>query len=416
MQSATRPSDRQVALLISVAVGVVVAIVTTATFYWIYELASGPERRAAAAAAVAPYDPSSGVRLITASAPNTPTDGREPWLGLNEWAAGVQAGQEYVAQFPQPLNVVVLQGMTTAQIWGYMQQYVSGALGVGCQYCHNINNFASDEYPQKTAARNMLRLVNDMNAQFIVNLPNWRGNYVQCATCHNSQPINMDPVGERFIGSVPPINVTVDLLDSQGQEILDPAAKPEEVRGRVPLKQAILYYVYNYQVWLPYDPTNEASGRGSLALTYEGGRTQEQVNINQNVMNLMAWSLGVGCTYCHNSRNFVAYETNPAGTLSNPEYALNKLKAQRMLLMTTWLNENWAKYGALPKTDVPDIGPAGFHDGQYYRQIDGQYYVVPGCYTCHAGRTIPLAAINQADIPAGDAGLLVFPTVLRGGR
>jgi photosynthetic reaction center cytochrome c subunit len=415
MQTASRPSDRQSAVLISVAVGVVVAVVTTATFYWIVELSGGQERRDAAIAAAAPYDPTSGIRLITNAEPNQPTDGRQPWLGTEAWATGVQAGQEYIAQFPEPQNVQVLTGMSTSQIWGYMQQHVSSALGVGCQYCHDINNFAADTYPQKAAARNMLRLVNDLNAQFVVNLPNWRGNYVRCATCHNGQAVNMEVVGDRFTGSTPPIPVTVDPLNSQGDVIVDAAAKPEEIRDPLPLQNAVLYYVYNYQVWRPYSPDEPESGRGSLALTYEGGRTQEQVNINQGTMNYMAWSLGVGCNFCHNSRNFVGYELEAAGNLPNQVYGYNKLKAQRMLLMATWLNANWAKYGAIPKTDVPDIGPAGFYQDQYYRRIEGEYYLVPGCYTCHAGRNIPKAAINRVDIPEGDPGLLVFPPVLRGG-
>lgn len=54
MQEQQGPNDRQIAVFISIAVGAIVAVITTATFYWIYELASGPERRAAAIAASAP--------------------------------------------------------------------------------------------------------------------------------------------------------------------------------------------------------------------------------------------------------------------------------------------------------------------------------------------------------------------------
>ncbi len=417
MQSASRPNDRQVAILISVAVGVVVAVVTTATFYWIYELASGDERRAAAEAAAAPYDPAADTKTyITSVEPNQPTDGRQPWLGQQAWTEGVTAGQAYVQQFPEPQNVQVLTGMNTAQIWGYMTQYVSPALGVGCQYCHDINDFAADSYAQKPAARNMLRLVRDVNAQFIVNLPNWRGNYVQCATCHNGAPVNMPSVSDRFVQSTPFIPAVVNPIDSEGNPIVDADQKPEEIREGTTLHEAILYYVYNYQVWLPYDPSDAASGRGSLALTYEGGRSQDQVNINQGAMNLMSWSLGVGCTFCHSSRNFIAYELEPAGTLPNPQYGYNKLKAQRMLLLTTWLAENWGKYGAFPKGDVPDtLGAGGLYNGQYFRQVNGFYYNVPGCYTCHAGRSIPKAAINQASIPTDtEQAQYVLPTVLRG--
>lgn len=411
MQSPTRPSDRQAAIFVSVAVGIVVALITTATFWWIYSLVLGPEREAAAINALAPWSPSEGVKAITMAAPITPADGRPGWLGQDAWVEGVQAGQAWVQANPNPVNVQVLTGMSSAQIWTYMQQYVSGGLGVSCQYCHNINNFASDEYPQKLAARSMLYLVSDVNSQFIVGLPNWKGNYVQCATCHNNKPNNLESFGEQFVKSVPDIPVTVDPLDAAGLPILDPAAKPVELQTPLGLQDAVLYYIYNYQVWKPYDPADPESGRGSLALTYEGGRTQDQVTINQNVMNYQSWSLGVGCTYCHNSRNFTAYETGPAGTLSNQAYGYNKLKAQRMMQLTTWLQDNWLNYGALPKDAVPAALQGGASRFSY-QQLNGQTYNVPGCYTCHRGYNVPKAAV--ANIPAGDAGVVVLPPPLRG--
>ncbi len=412
----TRPSDRQLAIFVSVAVGVVVAVITTATFYWIYDLALGRERRELALTSGLPWSPSDGIQVITAAQPNVPAadDPRQPWLGEAAWSEGVQAGQVWVQDFPNTVNVQVLQGMSSAQIWTYMQQYVSGGLGVGCQYCHNINNFASDEIPQKASARAMLRLVNDVNAEFIVGLPNWRGNYVQCATCHNNQPNNMEGFGAQFANSVPPIFVTVDPLDDQGRPIIDPALKPAEIAEPVLLTDAILYYIYNYQVWRPFDPADDESGRGSLALTLEDGRTQEQVTINQNVMNYQGWALGVGCTFCHNSRNFVAYETDPAGNLANPVYALNKLKSMRMMQLTTWLGENWAEYGAVGRAEIPSIREGGASEYSYRQLGDGQIYNVPGCYTCHQGNTVPLASINQSQISPGDAGIVQLPPALRG--
>jgi photosynthetic reaction center cytochrome c subunit len=412
----TRPSDRQLAIFVSVAVGVVVAVITTATFYWVYDLALGRERRELAATTGLPWSPSDGIAVISQAKPNVPEAGdpRRPWLGEAAWIEGVQAGQAWVQQFPNTVNVQVLQGMSSAQIWTYMQQYVSGGLGVGCQYCHNINNFASDEIPQKVSARAMLRLVNDVNAEFIVGLPNWRGNYVQCTTCHNNQPNNLEGFGVQFVNSVPPIQVVVDPLDDQGVPITDPALKPAEVAQPVDLKDAILFYVYNYQIWKPFDPNVEESGRGSMALTFEGGPTQEQVTINQNVMNYQSWSLGVGCTFCHNSRNFLAFETDPAGNLANPLYAYNRLKAMRMLQLTTWLAENWLEYGAIAKDAIPSIREGGASEYSYRQLGDGQIYNVPGCYTCHQGNSVPLAAINQSQIAPGDAGIVQLPPALRG--
>lgn len=419
MQSPTRPSDRQAAIFVSVAVGIVVAVVTTATFWWIYSLVRSSDRPAIerAQALRAPWSPSEGQSAITDAQPITPADGRPGWLGPDAWAEGVQAGQAWVEANPNTVNVQVLTGMSSAQIWLYMQQYVSGGLGVGCQYCHNLNNFASDEYPQKLAARNMLYLVSDVNSQFIVDLPNWKGNYVQCATCHNNQPNNLESVSEQFIKSVPDIPVIVDPLDQNGAPITDPALKPEPIQDAVGLQDAVLFYIYNYQIWRPFDPADPESGRGSLALTVEGGRTQEQVTINQNVMNSMAWSLGVGCTYCHNSRNFTAYSDAPpngaphSGNLANLEYGYAKLKAQRMMQLTTWLRENWLNYGALPKDAVPAALQGGASRFSY-QTLNGQTYNVPGCYTCHRGNAIPRAAVMN--IPEGDAGIVTLPPPLRG--
>jgi photosynthetic reaction center cytochrome c subunit len=447
MQPTSRQSDRQAALLVSIAVGVVVAIVTTATFYWIVELSGGPERREAARAANAPWDPGFGTRNITEAGPNVPDvppEGRSAWLGTDAWELGVQTGQAWVQDFPNTLNVQVLQGMTSAQVWAYMTQHVSPALGVSCQYCHVINgpndyNFAAEDYPQKQWARSMLRLVADVNAQYIVDLPNWKGNYVRCATCHQGVPqvaepeqrtatqrrdaalglssfqsSFMDPTGRRYFQSVAPIGANPNWLDSDGMPTTDPAVVPEELQGRLPLRNAILAYFYNYEVWLPFDAEVAETGRGSLALTYPDGPTQDQVNISQGAMNFQSWSLGVGCTYCHNSRNFIAYELGVASNIADTQYGYNKLKAQRMMQLTTWLYDNWTQYGAQPKPEITFEGTAGFVDGLYYRKIDNQAYSVPGCYTCHAGKTIPLAAINQAQIPEGEGGITVLPQVLRG--
>ncbi len=422
MQSSTRPNDRQTAIFVSVAVGIFVAVVTTATFYWVYDLALGKERAAATIVAKAVWSPSDGAKVITGAQPNVPTDGRAPWLGKDAWVAGVQAGQGWVTINPNPVNVQVLVGMNSAQIWTYMQQYVAGGLGVGCQYCHDVNNFSADTYPQKVTARNMMYLVSDLNTNFVLKLPNWRGNYVQCATCHNSRPLGLEAFGTEFVNSVPPIKVTVDPLDVEGKSITDPTKKPAAIQSKVKLQEAILYYIYNYQVWSAYDPAVPDSGRGSLALEYKGGRTQDQVTNNQNVMNYMGWSLGIGCNYCHNSRNFKAYETNPVSNVTNPIYAFNKRKAQQMLLMTSWIQANWTTYGAIAKPTIPTALEGGASKFSY-QKINGQYYNVPGCFTCHQGYnnidgiSVPRAAMNQASFTdLGDAGQIIFPQALRGGQ
>lgn len=190
-----------------VTIFLVILNVSSGTFWSLYDAVAGtPEDETAAPA---PYNSSDGILLINQAEPNEPTDGREPWLGEEAWIAGVQAGQEYIGEFPEPQNVQVLKGMDTGEIWGYMI-HISGSLGVGCQYCHDINNFAADPYPAKISARLMLRLVNDLNGQFLSQIPTWGGNYVQCATCHHGQPNNMLAFSER--NDYRPVNAVGEVL------------------------------------------------------------------------------------------------------------------------------------------------------------------------------------------------------------
>lgn len=424
---------RRIVVIVSMGVAMTLAGGAIVGIWLIYELSGGPERRGLAIAAEAPYSPAKNLQRINQVPANEPTDGREPWLSQEFYNAGVQAGNQYIAQFPEPQNVQVLVGLSTAEIWSYMQQQVSGALGVGCQYCHNVQpnadglyQFDSDEFPQKVAARDMMRLVNDLNGKFIVNLPYWRGNYVVCATCHSGTgngkgaPQNLEAVSDQFLKGTPPINVIYEPLDETGQPIRDPALKPEVLQEPLPLKQATLWNLYNYKVWKPYTPEDHKSGRGSLALSYEGGRTQDQVNVTQGTMNLLAWSLGVGCTYCHNARNFYNYEvTSESPTFSsdvptlNGEHIAPRLKAERMLLMTTYIAENWDTYGAIPKTgsDLPeDLLEGRVH----YREINGQIYNVPGCYTCHGRNSIPRSVISLTDMENSRQPITILPPPLRG--
>lgn len=414
----------------------------------------------------APYDSAKNLQRITQTQPNVPEgetlpDGREAWYGFENWTEGVQAGSEYIAQFPDPQNMLVLTELDTAQTWAYMQQQVSGAMAVGCQYCHDVKPgedgnylFNEDTFDQKISARSMMELVNDLNAQYIVNLPYWRGNYVTCATCHSGlgngrgTPTHMEGVSDEFVKSVPPQRVNLDPLDENGVPLIMPEEKPEELRGRLLLQDATLWLYYNYSVFEPYDPANPKSGRGSLAMVwpFEKPRTIDQATIQTNVMNSNAWSLGVGCTYCHDPRNWYNYEITSEAPLLDGQAISPRIKAQRMLLMMTFIADNWTEYGAIAKEntigpttpnttvlgdpigvghrDPPaesmgelawpsrpnDLPRVGYLAGRrHYRQIDGEWYNMPGCTTCHGRQSIPRAVINESE-----ATETTLPSSLRG--
>jgi photosynthetic reaction center cytochrome c subunit len=211
-----------------------------------------------------------------------------------DWVAAQQAYQTYVTQNAQPQNVQVLTGMSTAQIYGYMVSQVSGGLKVGCQYCHNINNFASDENPQKIKARAMLLMNGDLNRQFISALPASVGGYqITCATCHNGKP--------QF------------------------ETYPIRIQNTLPR---------DYK--LPLDREYP----GALIVT---GRTDvglDAVQQNQYAMYHMNVSLGQGCTFCHNSRHF------PSNEIEQKNHAITMLK------MSKYMSETYGAPGGVPANGI----------------------------------------------------------------
>jgi hypothetical protein len=74
---------------------------------------------------------------------------------------------------------------------GIMMQFSRG-LGVRCDHCHVQGDNASDDKPQKTTARMMIQMVNEINAKF----PDGAAKqHVTCYTCHNGKvtPLTAPP-------------------------------------------------------------------------------------------------------------------------------------------------------------------------------------------------------------------------------
>jgi hypothetical protein len=100
-------------------------------------------------------------------------------------------------------NLQVLPKDSTAgAVVGTMKGFAMN-LGVRCQFCHvgkeglplEQFDFVSDEIPQKSTARAMMRLTADINRQLDAALPRAAGAEarVTCLTCHRgkSKPTNL---------------------------------------------------------------------------------------------------------------------------------------------------------------------------------------------------------------------------------
>jgi len=103
------------------------------------------------------------------------------------------------AQFPpdSTVNLKVLPRDTPVRELINTMRGITQALGVRCQYCHigeegeplSEFDFASDDLPAKLTAREMLRMVGEINREWLAALPR-RGTpavEVTCVTCHRGQ-------------------------------------------------------------------------------------------------------------------------------------------------------------------------------------------------------------------------------------
>jgi hypothetical protein len=84
----------------------------------------------------------------------------------------------------KPANLRILDPqISNDELIPLMQSYAE-ALDVDCTFCHAPHSFASDDTPRKAGARNMMILVNELNAKFPAGKTR-----ITCYTCHRSERI-----------------------------------------------------------------------------------------------------------------------------------------------------------------------------------------------------------------------------------
>lgn len=93
-----------------------------------------------------------------------------------------------------PQNLQVLPADTDVRM---VMQGVAAALGVECTFCHVQGDFAADDMPTKLAARQMMRMVQAINTNYLADLPTHEAGEevaaVSCNTCHRG---SMHPDGD----------------------------------------------------------------------------------------------------------------------------------------------------------------------------------------------------------------------------
>ncbi|WP_281299758.1 MULTISPECIES: photosynthetic reaction center cytochrome PufC [unclassified Iodidimonas] len=242
-------------------------------------------------------------------------------------------------------NVQVLGDLTADQfdrLMAHITEWVAPP-EQGCNYCHNPENLADDSVYTKVVARSMISMTRQINSDW--------GDHVSqtgvtCYSCHRGEPV---PANIWFAAPPP----TTKMVGWDGGQNHPVAA-------------------INYSS-LPADPfsaylLDDEAIRIAAPKALPGAHDApiQQTEKTYALMIHMSQSLGVNCTFCHNSRSFGDWTQSPP----------QRTTAWHGIQMTRMLNQDHLK----PLTDVfPEnrLGPLGD-------------VAKVNCSTCHQGVNKPL--------------------------
>ena len=271
---------------------------------------------------------------------------------LNEVPAPIAAatpGGPPAAQIYQ--NVQVLNDLTVGEFSRLMVAMTAWvAPEQGCTYCHNAQNFASDENYTKQVARKMLQMTRKINSDYKSHVA---ATGVTCYTCHRGNNIPQN------VWFKAPHEARTDALigDKAGQNTVSVVANKSS---------------------LPVDPftplllgSEDIRVNGTTALPTGNRHSIKQAEWTYSLMTHMSTSLGVNCTYCHNTRSFANWAGSPP----------QRVTAWYGIRMVRDLNTQHME--PIEKLFPPNrLGPTGD-------------VAKANCSTCHQGAFKPLYGVSM---------------------
>ena len=254
-------------------------------------------------------------------------------------AEGPRAGESY--QNVQVLGHLSVSEFTRLMV--AMTQWVSPQQG--CNYCHLSTNLASDDIYTKVVSRRMIQMTMHLNE-------NWQSHVKQtgvaCYTCHRGQPVPAEIWFEK-----PPHPKARAMVGNPGEQNI---AAPSVGYTSLPSDPFTPFLAENHGIRVASTEALPGTNRSSI----------KQAEWTYGLMIHMTNSLGVNCTYCHNSRAWGEWSQSPPA----------RTVAWHGIRMVRDLNQNYL---------VP-LGP------QYPANRLGPTGDAPkaNCATCHYGAYKPL--------------------------
>ena len=249
----------------------------------------------------------------------------------------------------------------------------------GCNYCHIEGNFADDSKYTKVVARRMLQMTQHINTDWKTHVAETG---VTCYTCHRGNPVPKElwfgPVAQKAQGG--------SLGNDAGQNT------PAKTVG---------YSSLPYDPYTPYLLENRqirVNGNQALAMTGAAKNlsSSKQAEHTYGLMVHMSTSLGVNCTYCHNTQSFQAWEGNSTPQRATAWYGIRMARDINNAYMVP-LTATFPANRLGPTGDVAKVNCASCHQGAFkplYGAAMAKYY--PALYT-------PIKPADPPPAPLADA-------------
>jgi photosynthetic reaction center cytochrome c subunit len=256
-------------------------------------------------------------------------------------------------------NVQVLGDLSAADFLRHMTAIQSWvAPKADCSYCHDLANLADDGKYTKVVARRMLQMTRSLNTDWKQHTMAAGATGVTCFTCHRGNPI------PQYTWSMPkPGKAGVLLGDDAGQN----KAATSVGLTSLPYDAFSAYLSDNKKV-------SPIRVYGPSALLVKGGEKWGTMKAEHSygLMMSISSSLGVNCTFCHDTSNFQSWTAAPP----------QRVNAWHGIRMVGDINANYIT-PLTSKLPADRLGPMGDAPKAY-------------CATCHQGVNKPLAGAQMA--------------------
>jgi len=197
-------------------------------------------------------------------------------------------------------NVQVLGDITETEFLGVMTAITAWVSpDQGCTYCHaEGEELSSDSLYTKVVSRRMIQMTQHINTA-------WESHVgqtgVNCYTCHRGQNV---PSGIWFVDPGRP-HARGMAGNPAGQNI----AAPQVGLSSLPNDPFSLYLVGEEPG--PFALSDQIRMNGDTALPTGNLKSIKQTEYTYGLMVHLSESLGVNCTFCHNTRSFAQWEQSP---------------------------------------------------------------------------------------------------------